>query len=179
MRYSVEIDTSELEACGRHIAQEIWRGVRDAVVAACREAPAEALAVRQWKDRSGAAKAATRGFVTSMDDAGASGIVESAVHYASYLDAGTAPHDIWPKVGEGMVGPMRRGQSRRDKYDIGTHRVALRWFDSGGGVHFARMVHHPGTTGDAYMGRAYLKAERVMEREIVSSIGRAQRWADS
>lgn len=181
---TVEIDTRELEACGRHIVQELWRGTRDAVVSACIEAPRYALEVRQWKDRTGEAARRTRGYITSLTDSGATGMVESDVHYASYLDAGTAPHEIKPldyHWGDNRYShPTSRVTGRRaENVTAGAGRGSFLRFMVGGRVVFARMVHHPGTRGDAYMGRAYLKAERVMLREVDEAVARAQRWADA
>ena len=85
--------------------------------------------------------------------------------YASYVEEGTAAHDIWPKEGHGFVGPTRRGQSRRDITDVGTRRVALRFYVRGKVV-FARMVHHPGSRPYPFMGPAYLKMERMLPAEL-------------
>lgn len=70
--------------------------------------------------------------------------VQSADKVALFLQAGTKPHQIWPKAGHAFKGPVRAGQSRRSRTDIGTHRVALRWYVGGRAV-FASHVKHPGT----------------------------------
>ena len=95
----------------------------------------------------------------------AEGVIEATRPYASFVEEGTAPHEIRPKEGEGFEGPLQKGQSRRKKDDIGTHRVALRWVD-GGTTHFAKVVHHPGTPSLPFIGPAVLKAERVIVREV-------------
>lgn len=88
----------------------------------------------------------------------ANGMLVSDTRYASYVESGTKAHDIYPKAGRGTMGPLRKGQSYRTKDDIGTHRVALRWY-TGGQVHFARMVHHPGSRSFPFMGPAWFKMQ--------------------
>lgn len=181
---TVEIDLSDLERCLNAIDGELAAGCRAAVQAATVEAPAEALTVRRWKNRTGELERRTRGFLTSLTTTGAEGVVESATDYASYLDAGTRPHEIRPlnyHWGAGRyVVPRSRVTGKRAKgvtFGAGRGKF-LRFFGAGGGVVFARVVHHPGTRGDGYMGAAYLKAERVMLREIDVGIARAQAVAD-
>jgi hypothetical protein len=79
--------------------------------------------------------------------------------YASFVDRGTEPHEIHPKLsGEGPLRGKnttvrakdghqfsRTTQRRRSKNDVGTTRIALRWMGVGGTWIFARVVHHPGT----------------------------------
>lgn len=68
---------------------------------------------------------------------------------ALFVNFGTRPHDIRP----------------RDK-------KALRW--SGGGIfHFAKVVHHPGYAGDAYMVRAADTAIREFDRICTESFKEA------
>lgn len=62
--------------------------------------------------------------------------IEARTSYAMYVHEGTKPHDIRPK------------------------RVStLRWVTAGsmyggGGIHFAKLVHHPGTRAQPFMRRA-------------------------
>lgn len=86
-------------------------------------------------------------------------IYESRTPYAIFVESGTRAHLIRPKEGHGFEGPLKEGQSRRAIDDIGTHRVALRWFTNGS-VHFARVVHHPGTLPRPFMREARDAAER-------------------
>ncbi len=181
---SVEIDLSDLERCLAAIDGELSAGCRAAVQAATAEAPAEALRVRTWKNRTGEAQRRTRGVLTALTRDGAEGLVESDVHYASYLDAGTRPHEIRPlnyHWGAGRyVVPRSRVTGKKVRgttFGAGRGKF-LRFVGASGGVVFARIVQHPGTKGDGYMGAAYHKAERVMEREIDVGIARAQAAAD-
>lgn len=52
--------------------------------------------------------------------------------YGLFMEVGTRPHIIRPKRPDGW----------------------LRWWDGAGRVHFARVVHHPGTRPYAYLRRA-------------------------
>jgi hypothetical protein len=88
-----------------------------------------------------------------LDQAGRNSAKASFVNdapYARFVEYPTRPHIIRPKAGHGVIGPLRRGQSRRAVTDIGTHRVALRFF-VGGKTVFRAKVKHPGTPGFPFM----------------------------
>lgn len=165
--------------CFERVKDEVGDGCRQAVDKGTREGAREMLATRRWKDRSGATRAATRGYLTVARREGAEGILECANITASWLDSGTVPHVIRPKEGHRFIGPLKQGQSRRQKGDIGTHRVALRWYDAGGSPVFRGVVHHPGTTGDGFFQRGVQKCEQVMVHEIEASVARAQHILDA
>jgi hypothetical protein len=74
----------------------------------------------------------------------------SATSYSRFVEYGTKPHMIYPKAGHGFIGPLVAGQSRRAITDIGTHRIALRWYVGGQPV-FARYVRHPGSAPYPFM----------------------------
>lgn len=131
-------------------------GIHAAVERGCKEGAEEAIQTRTWKDRSGDARKATRGFLETKSATAANGVIECAVAYASYLDSGTVPHEIRP-----------------------VRAQALRWYDPPGEAHFAKVVHHPGTRGDGFFGKAVHKAERVMIREVELGVVRAQRILDT
>jgi hypothetical protein len=131
-------------------------GVQKGVEYGVKEGIDEALSTRRWKDRTGVTVSKTRGYLEMRVPGGAVGIMECDVPHASFLDQGTAPHDIYPR-----------------------YASALRWYDEGGNPVFAQHVHHPGTKGDGFFGRAYLKCERVIVREIELGVYRAQLILDS
>lgn len=56
--------------------------------------------------------------------------IEARTSYAMYVHEGTRPHEIRPK------------------------RVSTLRFIAGGEIHFAKVVHHPGTRGVFFMKRA-------------------------
>jgi hypothetical protein len=99
-----------------------------------------------------------------VDARGAAGYLVNRTPYAGYVERGTRAHPIWPKEGYRLVGPLRAGQSRRTKTDIGTHRVALR-FMVGGQIRFARMVNHPGSRAMPFMQPAADFCAEVIQRE--------------
>lgn len=164
-RITCEIDTSELERDWARSCNVLSDGVRRGVAMGVAEGAAEARSSHAYKDRTGALTKSIQGRVEVSAPGAAEGVIEALEPYASFVEEGTQPHEIRPKAGEGSVGPLRRGQSRRTKTDIGTHRVALRWTE-GGQVFFARVVHHPGGKPYPFMGPAVQKAERVIEREV-------------
>ena len=151
----------------------LLRGVRMGVALGVKEGAEEARSVHRWKNKTGVTEQGIQGVHTPSAD-GAEGLLESIAEHSSFLEEGTRPHEIRPKEGEGFRGPLAQGQSRRKKGDIGTHRVALRW-ESDGEIHFAKVVHHPGTQASPYMGPAVLKFERVVEREVEIGCANAER----
>lgn len=156
----------------RELSEGLRRGVRMGVD----EGATEARTRHNFKSRTGEADRHTRGRMLGETHGAAVGEIMCDVLYASFLSDGTKPHEIRPKEGHGFTGPLQRGQSRRKSNDIGTHRVSLRWYDdpsSLSGVHFARVVRHPGTKPDPFMGLAFLKAERVVIREVDVAVERA------
>ena len=96
---------------------------------------------------------------------GAFSYILSAAPYSRFVEYGTRAHIIRPKEGHGFVGPLKAGQSRRKRTDIGTSRVALRWYVGGKAV-FARVVHHPGSAPYPFMAHAAARAEVVLREEL-------------
>jgi hypothetical protein len=155
------------------ISDGINKGVADGVA----EGAQEARATHRWTTQTGATERGIRGVVVTATRGGAEGYIESAAEHSSFLEEGTAPHEIRPKEGSTFEGPLRPGQGRRGTSDIGTTRRALRW-TSGGETRFAVVVHHPGTQPSPFMGPALLKAERVIEREVEIAEEKAARILD-
>lgn len=173
MPVRVTLEIEDLRARWTAACRILAEGCRTAVQKAVEEAAAEARASHPYKDHSGNLTRSIRGRLDSFDRFGAQGSFLAEAKYASFVENGTRPHPIWPKEGHGFTGPLQEGQSRRAKSDIGTHRVALRWTDEGGAVHFARMVNHPGGKPFPFAGPALLKMERVIEREIGIAVAAA------
>ncbi len=165
MGWDVEIDTSELERDWPEALGALSDGITRGVTRGVEDAAAEARATHRFKSHTGALEQSIQGRLETATRGGAVGIIEATAKHASFVENGTAPHDIWPKAGEGSVGPTRKGQSRRDKKDIGTTRAALRW-QGPDGTRFAKVVHHPGSQGEPFLGPAVQKAERVIEVEV-------------
>ena len=146
----------EFEHAWHQATDRLVLGIQRGVEMGCKEGAQEALRSRKWKNRTGAAEQATRGHLEQKFNSGATGVIECRVPYASYLDEGTKPHEIWPKTA-----------------------ICLRWYDEGGDAHFAKHVNHPGTKGDGFMGKAYEKCERVVIRETYSAIEQMQKTLDA
>jgi len=176
--FQIEIDTSELVAAWNAIGAALSRGTVRGLTMGLEEGAKAAISTGRWKDRTGETRRNTKGVVEFTTQNGGYGELQSLVPHASYLDGGTRPHMIYPKQGQGFIGALPQGQSRRKATDIGTHRVALRWHDSGGQVHFAASVHHPGTKATGYMAEGVFQIERTFLREMEVSVARAQDIAD-
>lgn len=136
---------------------------KDAIGQVVRVTENHARTTHDWQSRTGTtARDLIRG---SLDVAGSGGATGSVVFLdnAARLIEGTPAHAILPKEGSTFEGPLPKGQSRRAKNDVGTHRAALRW-NEGGTTHFARKVQHPGTKPDPYFDRAADVGERELDR---------------
>lgn len=168
---------SDLARDWRATMRVVSDGLTKGVELGCKEGAEEARSQHRYQDHTRKLTDSISGRLLNAALGGAVGEIVATAKYASYVDGGTPAHDIWPKAGQRSKGPLREGQSRRTKTDIGTHRVALRW-SSGGEYHFARMVHHPGTKAYGFMAQAHDKCERVMIREIELGVERAQRTLD-
>lgn len=168
---------AELErdwAAGQRV---IGTGIRRGVVLACSEGAEEARAKARFKNHTGNLRRSIRAVRVSASQDAAEGLIVADSPIASYVEEGTKAHDIWPKAGQGSIGPLQKGQSRRKKGDIGTHRVALRFMYHGRLI-FRRMVHHKGSRPYPFMGIAYIQAERTLVREIEVSVVDAQKILD-
>jgi hypothetical protein len=159
---------AELEKDLEAAQKALVSGAQHAVGMACREGAAEARANHRYKDRTHKLTESIRGEDLYWTREGAEGVIVAAKHYASFVEEGTPPHDIYPKLGGGFIGPGRKGQGRRK-----IARAVLAW-SAGGTMHFARFVHHPGTPSLPFMALAYIKAERVLEREMHIALAQAQ-----
>lgn len=160
--FEISFDFSDVKrACEEGQAQRI-RSAQSAVKVAAEEALAQAMGRRRFKSRTGnLVGKATAGPVTT-DATGGESVMSWPVSYASFVDAGTAPHAIRPRLGAGVSGPAQPGQGRRSR---GRGRAFLR-FEIGGRVIYARAVHHPGTRATGFAGDAAMTAERLVVREV-------------
>lgn len=140
MGYNVTLDLGELEAVGQALATGLSDACTITVRATVRAGEREALSRRTWKNQSGDAERKTKGVMLVEARGGALGELKCDVKYASYLDAGTPPHDI-----------------------IGNPYLHFMWK----GIPMTlRRVRHPGTRGDGFMGYAFLKMESFGQAEM-------------
>jgi len=108
------------------------------------------------------------GRLVSKDATGATGELANITNYAGFVEYPTKPHWIRPKAGFNTKHPLLPGQSRRARNDIGTHRVALRWYVNGRPV-FAREVWHPGSPAMPFMFPAAAHAATTIVLRLDSS----------
>lgn len=144
--FAMTIDgIAELEQKLEQGLDTLRTGVVMAVEHACAEGAEEARSKHAYQDQTGELTRSIESHMESDDAyaAGAVGVIHAHAKYASFVDGGTRPHEI-----HGRGGGM------------------LAWEHPQGDWHRARVVHHPGTRPYGFMGLAYLKAQRVIEREV-------------
>lgn len=124
-----------------------------AVKAATHEGHLEAINTRRYQDQTGRLTGSIKAVIDVIAPGGASGWIVARQYYASFVDAGTRPHEIHGN-------PFLTFKARDGS-----------WVTT-------RMVRHPGTKPDGFGGRAYLKAERVLLREVEVGVAELQRYLD-
>lgn len=146
------IDLSEFRRRATNTVAQMRDAIRSGITQAIKEAADYARTNHLHKQRSGhlTSPAMLYGRVIRSSSRGTVGELSNVTPYARYIEEGTRAHWIRPKEGFGFIGPLQAGQSRRAKTDIGTHRIALRWYVNGQPV-FARAVFHPGTSALPFM----------------------------
>lgn len=168
--FTCTVDLSAFRRAAALTVETVQFAVRDAARAAAEEGAAEAKSVGRFKDRTGMLRQSIVADFVSSNISGAKWMILAGAPYAAYIEYGTKAHQIWPKAGHGLKGPVRSGQTRRAT-GKGPHEAivgrgqALRWVN-GGVTYFAAYVNHPGSAAFPFMGPAYLKAERVLYRDL-------------
>jgi len=147
---------SSLEEDWTEAMMHVVHGCHTGVGAAVNEGVAEARSLHAYKDRTAGLTRSTQASLVqdTPDGLGAEAEMGAFAAYASFVENGTKPHVISARPGG-----------------------FLRWEDSDG-VHYAKSVNHPGTRPAPFMGPAYLKAERVLERELELAVAGAQKFLD-
>lgn len=163
---TAEFDTSTLKTTIEKSRRILGAGLRRAVQEGLVEGADYARTHHPHRRRTGTLTG-TRlyGRFLRADDRRADGELVNETPYAAYVEYGTRPHLIRPKEGHGFVGPLEAGQSRRARTEIGTHRVALRWYVNGR-PRFAKVVHHPGGKPYPFMEPASKVAETTIVFEL-------------
>lgn len=95
--------------------------------------------------------------------------VKAGARHGLFVEDGTKAHEIRPKMGAGVSGPVRPGQGRRSS---GSERSVLR-FVIGGRTFFRPSVRHPGTKATHFMRDARDGAERELTRFVEVGIRHA------
>ena len=81
-------------------------------------------------------------------------------YYALFVEEDTKAHEIRP------IHASVRGTGPGPHEHVVGRGQFLRWKDAGGAEHFARVVHHPGTTGTHFMSDAANSAEIWLRTRI-------------
>jgi len=137
------------------VATELSAAARRAAETAAKEGVAEAKAHHRYQDHTpgtGLTDSAYAKLETSAPG-GAVAVMCWPVPYASFVENGTPRHTIF-----------------------GNPTLHFVWK---GVPVFFRWVDHPGTKAYGFVGDAYLKAERVLYRELEIGVFRGQRILDS
>jgi hypothetical protein len=171
---NVHFDEQQLQRVARQIDVTIHRGIQEGVKRAVDIGTATAK-TGGFQDRTGQLRATIYGRLEGWTGDWCWGLIHSPQKYTSFVEFPTKAHEIWPKAGyNAKKSSLKPGQTRRGRgkgpheYVVG-RGIALRWVD-GSGEHFARMVHHHGTTGFFFMRYAELVARREIEKSIQASI---------
>jgi len=144
MGFTVEIEgIPEFERKWARMTTEIHDGAIKAVQRASTEGAAEGVRSATWKDRTGNARRTIKATMAKKVFHDVHADIVAPLHYHRYLDAGTKPHEILP-----------------------VKAWFLRFRAKDGTRVFARHVWHPGTKGDGFAGKMYLKAERVLWADL-------------
>ena len=155
MSFTVEIEgLDEVERAWADDVRELGAGVRRATVLAAKEGADEGRRAATWKDHTGEARKtiASKLVKDTFGQVEADILAPLARHV--WLDAGTKPHEIFP-----------------------VRARALAFVASDGVFVITRRVMHPGTRGDGFAGKMYLKAERVLRAEVEKTVARVvDRW---
>jgi hypothetical protein len=158
VNFTTTVDFDGFDHARARTMAELGHQMSTAVTGASAKAVTHAQAHGAFRNRTGQLRHSIHVEPGSRNGRMAESWIVSPMFYSLYVEAGTKPHDIWPKAAHGTrKSALRTGQSAREKSDVGTHRVALRWYPSGsnaGAPRFAAMVHHPGSKAYPFMGPA-------------------------
>lgn len=151
MKLTWSANDAEVRAKVAQADREMAVILRDSVTNACNEGAQEARDTHQYKDRSGDLTASIGSKLLASGHDVALGEMTAKAPYASHVEGGTEPHVILPKNGQFL------------KFVVNGRTV------------FARKVNHPGTKPHPFMGQAYLKAERVLRRDLEVGVQRVKK----
>ena len=124
-------------------------GLRSGVRKAAEEGADEARATHRFVNRTGRLEGSIAADHIVSTPGGAESDIVVTARYASFVEAGTAPHEIHARRAPNLV-----------------FQVDGVWVRT-------KKVNHPGTKADGFAGRGYQKAERVVEREVDLAAERA------
>lgn len=172
---SMTLDTSQFD----HRVEQTIQRLRANIESSCRVAGKAGVAEArrgQFKDHTFQLRGTIRWQIVGWTGNRFVISIEAPAAYASFVEWGTKPHEIWPKAGyNAKKSSLHSGQTRRGR-GAGPHEhvvgrgQALRWKDGSGEVHFARMVHHPGSRPYPFMFPAQFQAVETLRESLWSNI---------
>lgn len=164
MSAAVELDFSELYRKVDQTKAAIRRDLAMAVRRAC-DGGVRTAKLGTFKDRTGQLRATIN--TTAIGWMGNTFWMQihAPMPYAHFVDVGTKPHDILPMASYSWGGLKRRPRGPGTESVVG-RGYALRWKDEGGGEHFARRVHHPGTQPNNFFANAIVATRNRLAREL-------------
>jgi hypothetical protein len=128
--------------------------VRRGVQTATEEGAKLAAQTHRYEDQTGLLTSRIKGFIEISVPGSAVGILGAFTDYASFVEGGTRPHEIHGN-------PYLTFKAKDGTWVTTT------------------MVHHPGTRAYGFMGDAFLKAERILLREVEVAGADLQAFLDS
>lgn len=142
MGLEIDVDLSGFDKLLRMLNEQVFPAV-DREVEACMRDGAARAANFHFKKSSGAyaenIEYGIRGWLQNTGNSGGllEGFITAKAEHSSYVEYGTAPHEIVPKQRrtKGQRGARTRRSQRMLQFEVGGQEV------------FARKVKHPGTTG--------------------------------
>jgi hypothetical protein len=182
MQITMRFDRSQLN---RKLLM-LQRSMEELLVSAAHESAKDGVRVARQgphQDRTGALRWSNRWDIVGWHGRRYLCRLSNPQTYASFVEFGTRPHDIWPKAGySAPVKSLKPGQTRRGR-GKGPHEhvvgrgKALRWKDADG-EHFAAMVHHPGSKPYPFMSPAKMAMRASMLSRIRAGKARlAAEWS--
>jgi hypothetical protein len=176
--FTFELDLTEYEPAKKATKTRIRVIAHETVNEALNEGVAVAKA-GPFKDQTGTLRRTIGRTPARMSVNESVGHLNAPQEYASFVESGTDPHDIYPQDRSRAGGPHHRSGRRAGKrVKNPVHRAGggsfLR-FRIGGQVVFARFVKHPGSKPYPFMGPAYQAMERLMPALIERKAEELQR----
>lgn len=154
LSFRADVDLSELRRIKLRFKERSRRIIQDAVRVSGEHAVRVAR-MAYFKDRTGELRRTIRFDSPTWRGAYFVGVLVAPKPYASFVELGTAGHEIWPKAPYNAKSTYpnqsRRGRGKGPHEYVVGRGIALRWKDSGGEIRFASMVHHPGTAPYPFM----------------------------
>jgi hypothetical protein len=146
------VDLADFDRQVERTLDTIVTTLGDAIRIAAHEGAAEAKAVGQFKDRTRRLRGSIVAKFVSSNALGVQWQILSPAKYSKFVESPTKPHQIVARNAPMLV------------FQLDGRKVVT------------RSVNHPGTHGTPFMGPAMQKAERVLHRELATTLmGRVQR----